>query len=244
MVLDHVMILNMEHNMERYWTIVGGLDMLGFPALSDMIIRHINHNGLHYKDTKSVHEAAIADGFGEFESFRSRNRQNAAWVWSYRCALKKIVEMDKTVLVLIDDVVPTHNWTFDQFNMLLAEIEGRPLKIIQFPHRHLWRPEKIPQGPKVTSMLRKGLLNGSDIATVLNAEGAALVLRLYAEGHPNVIYYELAFNLHLIGVTDGLYHTHVPSSRFLFDGDFRSQLDLTGFRSQLDLTENEPWEIE
>ena len=236
MGLDHVMILNMEHDIERYWASLGALDTLGFDVTSNQIIRHNNHNGLHYKDTKSVHREAIEDGFPEFESFRSRGRRNAAWIWSYRRAMRKIVEMDKTVLVLIDDVVPAHHWTFDQFNMLLAEVEGRPLKIIQLPDP-LERPD-IPQSPKVTNMLYKGLWDISDLAVILNAAGASLVLRLYTEYpecHPNYIYGRLARSGENI---DGLYHTFIPSCRFLlFDRGFPSQLHVHG-------AEDEPWEVE
>lgn len=231
MGLDHVMILNMEHDIERYWASLGALDTLGFPVY-DVVIRHINHNGLDYKDTKSVHQAAIEDGFPEFESFRSRNRQGAAWTWSYRRAMRKIVEIDKTVLVLIDDWVPVYYWTFDKFNNLLAEIEGRslPLKIIQLPDPI----NRVPNRHFVTKFLYKPLLGFTDCAVILNAEGAALVLSLFAkypEKDPNEMYILLS---HSGCGHDGLYHTLVPSCRELCGG----------FPSQNDAAETEPWEME
>ena len=237
MGLDHVMILNMEHDIERYWASLGALDTLGFDMRSGMIIRHINHNGLDYKDTKSVHEAAIADGFEEFESFRSKNRSNAAWTWSYRCALRKIVEIDRTVLVLIDDIIPDRNWTRSRFDILVREIGERRFRIIQLVESY--DPiQMLPIAPVITSMLKEGLHGYNDFAVILNAEGATLVLSLYKEypeHHPNVIYSVIR----KLGDVDpemrlGMYHTPETICRTLCKGRFPSQLDAT---------KHEPWEI-
>ena len=238
MALDYVMILNMEHNIERYWASMGALDTLGFDLYGGVAIRHINHNGLHYKDTKSVHEAAIADGFGEFESFRSRNRQNAAWVWSYRCALRKIVEIDKTVLVLIDDVVPS--WTWKRLDALVREIEGKGgFRIIQLA-AGCDPILELSERRAITSVLREGLHGYSDYAVILNAEGALFALSIYKEDlldhHPCILYYRIR----LLGEEDtearrGMYHTSEVSCRALCEYYFQSELDNTAC---------EPWEIE
>lgn len=245
MGLDHVMILNMEHDIERYWAMLGGLDTLGFPVFSDVIIRHINHNGLDYKDTKSVHEAAIADGFEEFESFRSRNRQSAAWLWSYRCALRKISKMrNKNVLLLIDDFIPMHGWTRDRLERIILDLEANldrhsdKFRIIQLsdPHNLEYQTRDTPV---VTSVLSEELAGNTDYAVIINARGARLLLKMFAkypEELPLVIYRRLK----KLGDTDpkmrkGMYRTFYEICRMLCDG---------GFPSQLDLTEDEPWEIE
>ena len=240
MGLDHVMILNMEHDKERYWASMGALDMLGFPVY-DVIIRHINHNGLDYKDTKSVHEAAIADGFEEFESFRSRNRQSAAWVWSYRCALRKISEMrNKNVLLLIDDYILTHVWTWDRINTMIREIERKDdkFRIIQLAFGiHL--ECQIREAPAVTSILSEGLSGGIDVAAIVNDRGAILLLEIFTKGPadpPYGIYRRIQeFGNSNPKMQQGMYHTCYEICRKLCRGRFQSQLDET---------EDEPWEIE
>ena len=237
MGLDHVMILNMEHDVERYWAMLGALDTLGFYVPSDEIIRHINHNGLDYKDTKSVHEAAIADGFPEFDLFHSKNRSHAAWFWSYRCALRKMVELDKVVLLLIDDFMLRHGWTRNRLDVLVNEIEDRGFRIIQLTESGDLA-QKTQNMPAVTSMLAEGLQGRTDFATILNAEGAALVLRIFAE-NPDCQPDEVYSIIRELGENDpemywGLYHTFEEICRMLCDDIWPSQFD----DSQI-----EPWEI-
>ena len=240
MGLDHVMILNMEHDKERYWAMLGGLDTLGFPVFSDVIIRHNNHNGLDYKDTKSVHQAAIEDGFPEFESFHSRNRQNAAWRWSYRCALRKISKMrNKNVLLLIDDFIPMHGWTRNRIERMIRELDRHDdkFRIIQLSDPHDLA-NQTRDTPVVTSVLSEELAGNTDYAVIINARGARLLLKMfikYPEELPLVIYQRLKE----LGDTDpkmrkGMYHTFYEICRMLCDG---------GFPSQLDLVEDEPWEV-
>ena len=227
MGLDHVMILNMEHDIERYWASMGALDTLKFYIPSGQVIRHINYNGMNYKDTKSVHEAAIADGFPSFGSYRSTNRARAAWVWSYQSALRKIVEMDKTVLLLIDDYVPEYLWPRDRFDALIEEVQDKGLRIIQLAHSDL-KEEVYLYKDLVTASLAKGLAGANDFGVVINGAGAALVLKVY-EANPNLQPNEIYSVIKELGEHDpqmcwGMYHTVEIICRMLCDDIFESQV--------------------
>ena len=183
MILDHVMLLNLEKREDRYFYALGALGVLGFPVYDDQfVIRFLTHDGLKYRDTKSVHEAAIADGFEEFSEFRCGYRAEAAWWWSYRAALRRIIEMDATVLLLIDDHVPKRGWTYNRMCLLVEECdwdEKHGFRIIQLlcPEVYAHLVNNDPD----TAMLAKGLAGYSDHGVIINAEGAELMLSVVKE---------------------------------------------------------------
>ena len=111
MSLDCAMLLNLQRREDRYWFAMGNLKTLEFP--NDRIIRFITHDGKDYPDIPSINQATVEDGFPYMSEFVPHTRALAAWLWTWRCALRRIVEMDKTVLLLIDDHLPKHGWTYD-----------------------------------------------------------------------------------------------------------------------------------
>ena len=237
MSLDCVMLLNLERREDRYWSAVGSLGVLGF--YDDIIIRFLNHDGSAYKDTKSVQAAAVADGFDEFGGeWRANCRADAAWYWSYRCALRRIIEMNKTVLLLIDDFVPFHRWTYERFRALVSECLGddHGFRIIQLMHT-AGSIDTIDHTPH-TSMLAKGLSGYVDYGVIINAEGAKLVLDTLKDhpyASPEHAYSIMTENQGGAPFFHGLWHTLDPILRGTYG--FPSEWSVEG------ASYPEPWEV-
>ena len=181
MSLDYVMLLNLARREDRYWFALGSLKTLKFP--DNVIQRFITYDGLDYPDKESVWEAAIADGFEYLSDFVPMTRATAAWVWSWRSALRLITEMDKTVLLLIDDYTLKHGWTYDRVRGLIdacvrKEPDHGPFRLLQLAHTH--RTDEVIKDlhEPYTTMLARGLAGTANYATILNAEGAKLLLKI------------------------------------------------------------------
>ena len=182
MSLDHVMIMNLKRREDKYLFAMGGLGVLGF--WGDMVIRFIAHDGQDYPDIESVNKAAVADGFDHFTGITPYNKAHAAWIWTFQSALRYIIEIDKTVLLLIDDYFPKSGWTFLRLKALVGEANWRghghgTFRILQLLKSQTG--DEIVNSTPHTSMLAKRLSGISDCATVLNAAGAELLLRQYKE---------------------------------------------------------------
>ena len=181
MSLDCAMILNLKRREDRYWFAFGGLKVLQFP--DDRIIRFITHDGLDYDSIESIKQRMIKDGFAYMQNFEPYSRSTAAWLWSWRCALRRIVEMDQTVLLLIDDFMLKHGWTYQRTAGLVdacirKEADHGPFRLLQLCHSH--RTDEVIKNlhEPYTSMLAKGLAGTVNYATILNAEGAKLLLKI------------------------------------------------------------------
>ena len=186
-MLDHAMIMNLKRREDKYLFAMGWLTAVGF--WGDLVIRFIAHDGQDYPDTESVHKAAVADGFDHFADFIALNRGHAGWIWTFQSALRHIIEIDKTVLLLIDDYFPKHDWTFNRLRQLVAEAHWHGHNHGDFRILQLLKSQtgdEIVDSMPHTSMLAKGLSGIQDCATVLNAAGAELLLRAYKE-QPGVI---------------------------------------------------------
>ena len=238
MSLDCAMILNLERTEDRYWCAVGALSVLNFDVEGDRLIRFLNHDGQIYADVKSVHEAAIADGFEEFGEWQAGYRAEAAWFWSYRCALREIVQMDKTVLLLIDDYVPIHGWTYERFCRLINECRSydHGFRIIQL-HDSATASDWVNNTP-FSSSLAMGLSGFTDYGVLINAEGAELVLKTMKEvprASPECAYSILARKQSDPEIYQGLWHTLEPIVRGVYG--FRSNWSAEGPPYP------EPWEV-
>ena len=235
-----VMILNLERREDRYWCVIGALSTLEFNVYDD-VQRFLTHDGIAYKDTKAVHEAAIADGFEEFSEWRANYRAEAAWFWSYRCALRQIAEMDESVLLLTDDYAPKNNWTADRLWWLVHEcFQADPdhgFRILQLNYSASVA-HRVDHTP-ATSNLAIGLAGYSDYALILNAEGAQLVLdtmRTHPGASPEETYHILRCEQANPEIYLGLWHTIDPICRKLYE--FSSDNWSTAGRRT-----PEPWEI-
>ena len=185
-MIDHIMIMNLEKREDKWWFALGWLAHRGVPfsglnALwGDTIIRFISHDGEHYGDTESVIDAAVADGFDFFPLFSSIEKyRDVAWCWTWCSALRKIVEMNKTVMLLIDDSLPLWDWR--RLCSLVVpchegESEHGAFRALQL-NTELPLNKIIPTPPEpYSSVLAKGFRGKGDYGFILNASGAQMLL--------------------------------------------------------------------
>ena len=223
MWLDHVLLTNLKRREDKYFFALGALRTLGFDCFdpnsdpnNGQVLRFIAHDGLDYPSVKSVQEAAVADGFSELGEYEFYNRAQAAWFWTWRCALRRIVEMeDKTVMLLIDDYIPKDGWTFTRFVDLvyscIREAPDHGFRIIQLTHS-AYADERIPEDndKPYTTMLAQGLAGVANYGTILNAEGAQLLLDSIAQPpyvSPELSFGKIAKRQEAPEIFRGLWHT-------------------------------------
>lgn len=211
--LDGVMIINLERRIDRYYFALGALNALEFNVYpgDENVIRFIAHDGQAYPDLKSVQEDAIRDGFEEFgRGLQGYSKEQTAWYWSWRSALRRIVEVDKTLLLLIDDYVLKPGWTYWRVYNLVSECEqsDHGFRLLQLA-RSTVSEARYTHKPH-TSILAKGLSGPIDNGTILNPAGAQLLLDIAAEdslGAPDVDFGKLARKLNNLSYYAGIWYT-------------------------------------
>ena len=226
--LDGVMVINLERRIDRYFFVLGSLRSLKFNIYPDdrQVIRFSAHDGEDYPDIESIQKAAGADGFKEFQrGLTGFTKGQTAWYWSWRCALRHIIEIDKTVLLLIDDYVVKPDWSYSRVYNLVSECEQDPhgFRILQLAHS-TFSDARVAHEPH-TSMLAKGLSGSNDNGTILNPAGAQLLLDLAAEdpvGPPDADFGKLAKRLNDPAYAYGVWYTLediIEHATFEFESD-------------------------
>ena len=201
-MINYVMITNLERQEDRFFFALGRLSAVDVPihgvGVHNPVVRHMAHDGRNYASEEEVREAAIANGFVEFEFTDTGysypiGRTRAAWWWTWRCALRHIIELDAVVLLLIDDWMPRPQWTWNRIVGLAGAasryLEHGGFRIIQLlgsqysdevTHSTIIEEAHnctvIPEGLGYNTVLRKGLAGIANQATILTKEGAALLL--------------------------------------------------------------------
>ena len=202
-MINYVMLTNLERNIDRFYFALGRLSAVGvnISSVHTPIVRHIAHDARDYPSEEEVREAAIADGFAEFEFTDtgynySLGRTHAAWFWTWRCALRHIIALDAVVLLLIDDWMPRPQWTWNRIVGLTgaaSRFKEHGFRILQLlgsqysdeiTHSTIIEEAHnctvIPEGLGYSTVLRKGLAGVANQATILTKEGAALLLDMSA----------------------------------------------------------------
>ena len=190
-MIDHVMLMNLKRREDKWYFALGNLCHAGFER--DSVIRFHSHDGLDYESTSAVVEAAVADGFEYFSKFdwedTKKRRAYLCWVWTYVSALRQIIQMNKRVMLLIDDALPFQSWNFGRFNKLVDECveadkrEGRRFKGLQL--RFACNPKILLPTVKIySSMLCEGLYGINENGYVLSRPGARMFLDTYKNLFP------------------------------------------------------------
>ena len=211
--LDGVMIINLERRADRYYFAVGALSSLEFNIYpgDENVIRFIAHDGADYPDIESVQEDAVRDGFEEFgRGFQGFSKEQTAWYWSWRAALRRVIEIDKTLLLLIDDYTLKPGWTYWRVYNLVSECEqsDHGFRLLQLAQSSVSEARYVHK--PYTSILAKGLSGPIDNGTILNPAGAQLLLDIAAEdplGSPDVDFGKLARKLNNPACYAGTWYT-------------------------------------
>ena len=188
------MLLNLKRRNDKWYFALGSLHHAGFPL--NKIIRFHSHDALDYESTESVVVAAVKDGFPYFENYEGEcsNQQTAylCWIWTYLSALRKIDQMNKRVMLLIDDILPISTWDYNRLGSLVSKCVGadkhhkRIFKALQLRYE-CGSDLLLPKIPYYSSVLRRGLYGLNENGYILSRSGARMFMDVYEELFPGDI---------------------------------------------------------
>ena len=202
-IISEVIVLNLRHRQDKFWSIYGALVASGTPP--GRIRRWEAMPASDYKDIEALVDAAVKDGFPEFQTMLENERFDRylavnAQFWSYCQMLRYIAERNITAVILYDDRYIL-NWT--QFTRLYRLIELRKedsvnvndsvlvefhmLQLEYYMDAYLLRsqsffrvqatPDKcMRQYPRIPHILQ-GPLGASENAMLFTSEGAKFFLQ-------------------------------------------------------------------
>ena len=192
-MIEKVVVMNLERRIDKLYFVLGALKVAGFPVKThssqfswdDFFVRSLSHDGDLYANVNDVCTAAIDDGFDWFSSHREKaerySKYVCAWAWTWGTTLRKIAELDKTVMLLIDDITPACMWTYHRYCRLAGECAQDPnFKVLQLRTQADRLPKRLPSVKYFTSLIGKGLMGQINHGLILNKAGAELLLEVQA----------------------------------------------------------------
>ena len=216
--------MNLERRIDKLYFVLGALRVAGFPVKTcnslfswdKFFVRSLSHDGDLYDSAKDVCNAAVADGFEWFADYRQdtdKERKYAcAWAWTWASTMRKIAELDKTVMLLIDDITPAYMWTYRRYCRLAKECARDPnFKALQLRTQADRLSQHLPVPEYFTSLIGKGFMGKVDHGLILNKAGAELLLEVQAT--PPIVHLGgdtmkiTEWNLKDPQFSCGLYHT-------------------------------------
>ena len=224
-MIEKVVVMNLEKRIDKLYFVLGALKAAGFPinhssfTWNDFFVRSVSHDGSQYAGTLEVCRSAVADGFDYFSSFSENLEQYSkyivAWAWTWGSTLRKIAELDKTVMLLIDDVTPVYMWTHERYCLLAGECaEDSSFKVLQLRIRSKRQPRYLLFSECFTSLIGKGFMGRMNYGLILNKAGAELLLDAQATSpvvYPNADMHKITeWGRKDRRFYDGLYHTLDP----------------------------------
>ena len=231
-MIDHVMLMNLKRREDKWFFALGALRVADFPIHHETIIRFLSHDSRKYNRVSSVIKAAVDDGFPYFTKYTRPHdplaKRVLAWQWTWASALRRIVRMNRCVMLLIDDFVPAFNWKWFRYKKLVEECYQLNSDFKGLQMRTNSKAQTVKPAIKpYTSMLGEGFYGSNENALILTKAGAEILLELHAENFPD----EGNRNTNTLsqrGLTDekykkGFWHTLEP----IVDGggyDFKSDL--------------------
>ena len=197
-VIEATVLINLKRRADKYFYALGALRALDFPFVKATIDnpggKHITrfnaHDGLDYPSLDAIVDAAVADGFPHLvhlvDSFtKAENgieRTVFASNWSIVSALRYICELDKPVLLLLDDMLPTFRWPYRRIERLAVEAlhlrpSFRALQLGIFINN--FRQTQEYEYKIATSQFAPGFISGFNGGFYLAPEGAQFLYDLY-----------------------------------------------------------------
>lgn len=178
-MIDNVYILNLPREIKRCYVTEGGLLAKGVP-LSKINV-WVANDDRDYEKTRHVCEAAIADGFPEFQVHLDNGWHNnyniglLTQTWNYCRFFRYLADIDETVLLIHDEM--KLGMEFDHLVGMTAELQVRDPHFMyltlwmQYPNRERLPLRTLKENPDIA----RGLYEwGSDMAQVMNSKCARL----------------------------------------------------------------------
>ena len=195
-MIEKVFVLNIPHRTDRRYFMMGHLETKGVPQ--NQITFFEAKYGKDFDTPGDVTDAAIIDGFPNFENFRDWgvNRAGRSYYWNWCRMLREIMQTGEIILILLDDKMLNINWGhLDSCVDWLCKHHS-PFRILQVGWATLWKedygyvPGRILDG----GFIAEGVRAHGDYATVLSPEGAQLLFNeiYYKHYSPEPLFYRLA----------------------------------------------------
>ena len=245
-MIETTILINLKRRADKYFYALGALRALDFPFVKATIdnpggkhiIRFNAQDGLDYPSVDAIVDAAIVDGFPHLahladylpKSLGDVQRTVLASNWSIVSALRYICELNKPVLLLLDDMLPTYRWHYPRMERLAAEAlylrpSFRALQLGIFSNNFVQTQEyeyKI-----ATSQFAPGFISGFDGGYYLAPEGAKFLYDLYVNP-PHIhsirkIEYATKHSVKYPEFSEGLWHVVEPVIEpfWVYDSDRR-----------------------
>ena len=186
MIVRQVIIPNLTRRDDRKFAMLGHLLTPSINVPLDRICFFEAHDGQDYDSPEAVIEAAVADGFPQFEAQFTKNdfgKNRWATHWTYVACLREIAncpfqampEHALPYLFLVDDMRLQINFHQLEFVADLAMQLPGPFYVMQlYSYRWPWDIEPMTLG--IDGFLQEGFGGRGDYGIVLTPEGAKILL--------------------------------------------------------------------
>ena len=192
-MIEKVVMMNLEKGIDKFYFVMGALHVAGFPVKThktgvswdEFFVRSVPHDVDLYANVNDVCTAAIDDGFDWFSSFSETpekyTKYPIAWAWMWGTTLRKIAELNQTVMLLIDDVTPAYMWTYDLYRRLAKEsAKRRDFKALQLRAQADRGSQCLPAVKYLGKLIGRGFIGQVNHGFILNKAGAELLLEVQA----------------------------------------------------------------
>ena len=196
-----IYILNLPREMKRRYMTEGALRAKGVPP-SKIHIWEANDDK-NYEKTREVCDAAIADGFPQYQSFLDKGQHNACNIahltqsWNWCRFFRHLIDEQKTAMLIQDDVMLGDQMTYQALNEMVECLSDQDkifyyftLWIRWFGRRKKFNPKLVPENPHIIQGIYS---KGCDMAQVITPEGAELLLSRF-EGYFYPVLEDLIFD--------------------------------------------------
>lgn len=175
-MVERVYVLNLPHRLDRKYFMMGHLETIGLHK--DDVDFFPAQFGLDYASSDEIIAAAVADGFPNFEKWDNRlKRITIAYNWNWCAMLRKVIESDSVVLILLDDRMLKITWEMLCNNVRFLSENYSPFHILQMgwartlTHDYLYKPGEVING-----FIAKGFGGFGDWGTVISPAGAVRLM--------------------------------------------------------------------
>ena len=230
-MIESVLVLNLERRYDKWMFALGGLRALDFDIGTErgVVERVLAHDGIAYESCEAVINAAVNDGFEYFDGYEwMSDRRAIAYCWSWASIMRRVIELNKTVMFILDDQLPMLGWNYWRLCKLINDADKHgEMRIIQL--NASLTPN--PNSEVVDPMLARGIGGPCDFGFILRSAGAQLFLNaqripIQDEGvpwdFPPVDLRRMCKGLLEMDCTTGIYHTLDPvvaPSQYKFESD-------------------------
>ena len=173
---ERVIVINLPFREDRRHYMTGHLETVGVPA--GCIDFFPAKYGGDYENSRAVQAAAEADGFpflNRHPNNDPRAKNHNAYNWTWAQILRNITQTAMTALVILDDYLLRVDWSSLCMCTVFLNRTQSEFKILQIGWQNLWEDDNI-RIDLVSSFVARGIRSYGDYATILNAEGAKLIL--------------------------------------------------------------------